>query len=47
MLIDELKSFIEEINPRLEELAQGTVEFLEFDREGGVLKLKLIGGRLC
>ena len=47
MLIEELKDFIEKINPKLEELAEGSVEFLGFDRKSGVLKLKLIGGRLC
>ncbi len=47
MLIEKLKGFIEEINPKLEKLAQGTVEFLDFDRKSGVLRLKLIGGRLC
>jgi hypothetical protein len=34
------------INPKLEELAEGCVEFMSFDREKGELTIKTFGGRL-
>ncbi len=35
-----------ELEPRLEELAEGYAELLELDAERGRVTLKLIGGRL-
>jgi len=35
------------INPKLEELAEGTVELIEVNENEGLVKLKLKGGTLC
>lgn len=45
-LKERIKKKIEEIKPRLEELACGHVEFIDLDEKEGSLKVKLIGGRL-
>lgn len=37
---------LKELEPRLEELAEGYAELLEVDPERGRVTLKLIGGRL-
>ena len=37
---------LKELEPKLEELAQGYAELLEADPEQGRVTLKLIGGRL-
>ncbi len=37
---------VQELEPRLEELAEGHTELLEVDEEKGIVTLKLIGGRL-
>ncbi|HVN24825.1 MAG TPA: hypothetical protein VMT71_12705 [Syntrophorhabdales bacterium] len=37
---------VQELVPRLEELAEGHVELMDLDEEKGVVTLKLIGGRL-
>jgi|YelNatPaOPRAMG01_1025707.scaffolds.fasta_scaffold25694_2 Fe-S cluster biogenesis protein NfuA len=46
-----LKRKVEEalgkINPKLEELAEGTVELIEVDEREGFVKLRLRGGSLC
>ena len=35
-----------ELEPRLEDLAEGHAELMEVDEEKGVVTLRLIGGRL-
>jgi Fe-S cluster biogenesis protein NfuA len=37
---------LDELKPRLEDLAEGHAELMETDEEKGVVTLKLIGGRL-
>ena len=37
---------VKELEPKLEELAEGYAELLEVDPERGRVTLKLIGGRL-
>jgi Fe-S cluster biogenesis protein NfuA len=37
---------LQELEPRLEELAEGHAELMETDQEKGIVTLKLIGGRL-
>jgi len=37
---------IHELEPRLEDLAQGHAELMDVDEEKGAVTLKLIGGRL-
>lgn len=44
--IDEIKNSLEEFKPKLEELAEGYAEFLDMDKEKGIVKVKLIGGKL-
>jgi hypothetical protein len=46
MLKEKIERTLATINPRLEELAEGYVEFMELDEEGGVLVIKSFGGRL-
>jgi len=47
----DLKRKVEEalkiINPKLEELAEGTVELTEVNENEGLVRLKLKGGSLC
>ncbi|MCX8022243.1 MAG: hypothetical protein N2745_05665 [Syntrophorhabdaceae bacterium] len=43
---EEIKNTIQNINPKLDELAEGIVEFIGFDSERRVLTVKLIGGKL-
>jgi hypothetical protein len=46
----ELRRKVEEVvlrlNPRLEELSEGYVEFMDLDEAKGILTIKLFGGRL-
>ncbi len=37
---------VQELEPRLEDLAEGHAELMEVDEEKGIVTLKLIGGRL-
>jgi hypothetical protein len=37
---------VQELEPRLEDLAEGHAELMEVDEERRVVTLKLIGGRL-
>jgi len=43
---DEVKNALEELKPRLEELAEGYAEFEDIDTKKGIIKVKLIGGKL-
>ncbi len=43
---DRVRETIERLNPKLDELADGYVELLEADEGKGMVKIKLIGGRL-
>jgi|GEM_PF-736194 Fe-S cluster biogenesis protein NfuA len=45
-LTEKIQRTIEELNPRLDELAEGNVELLDVDEDKGTVKVKLIGGRL-
>jgi len=42
-----VKKALEELKPKLEELADGHVELVDADPSEGEVTLKLIGGRLC
>jgi len=44
---ERIGKIIEELKPKLEELADGYVELLEADPSTGRVTLKLVGGRLC
>ncbi len=41
-----IENVLEHLNPRLEELSDGYVEFLGFDTVKGELTIKTFGGRL-
>jgi len=43
---EEIKKTIDNLNPRLDQLAEGVLEFVSFDKEKGTLTVKLIGGKL-
>ncbi len=45
-LKEKVEQAVRELEPRLEDLAQGHVELLEIDEAKGIVTLKLIGGRL-
>ncbi|MBP1730025.1 MAG: hypothetical protein H6Q55_454 [Deltaproteobacteria bacterium] len=45
-LEEKVHNALTELEPRLEELAEGHAELLEADPEHGRVTLKLIGGRL-
>jgi len=45
-LEEKVHNGLKELEPRLEELAEGHAELLEADPEHGRVTLKLIGGRL-
>jgi Fe-S cluster biogenesis protein NfuA len=45
-LNEKVKDALEELKPRLDELADGYAELVEADEAKGVVKLSLIGGRL-
>jgi len=45
-LEEKIVQALHELEPRLEELAEGYAELLETDAERGRVTLKLIGGRL-
>jgi hypothetical protein len=45
-LADKVRETIKDLNPKLDELADGYVELLGVDEGKGTVKLKLIGGRL-
>ena len=45
-LTDKVKEKIVELNPKLDELAEGYIELLDVDEGKGIVKLKLIGGKL-
>lgn len=42
----DVKKTLEELKPKLEELAEGYGELIGIDREKGIVKVKLIGGKL-
>ncbi len=44
---EEVKRVLEELRPKLEELADGYVELVDVNPSEGEVTLKLIGGRLC
>lgn len=44
--MNEIKNSLEELKPKLEKLAEGYAEFLDMDKDKGVVKVKLIGGKL-
>jgi hypothetical protein len=43
---EKVAQVVQELEPRLEDLAEGHAELLEVDAERGCVTLKLIGGRL-
>ena len=43
---EKIAQAVQELEPRLEDLAEGHAELMETDEEKGVVTLKLIGGRL-
>jgi Fe-S cluster biogenesis protein NfuA len=45
-LRERTKELIERLNPKLEELAEGSVEFMDLDETTGVLTIRSFGGRL-
>ena len=45
-LRERTEEVVRRINPKLEELAEGYVEFMDLDEATGVLTIKLFGGRL-
>ncbi len=45
-LREKIEGLLATINPRLEHLAQGYVEFMELDEPKRVLTIKSFGGRL-
>lgn len=46
-LRERVKEVVERLKPRLEELAEGHVQLIEVDEGRGMVRVKLIGGRLC
>jgi len=47
MLSNRVEEAVRRLQPRLEDLAEGHVELMEVDEKRGVVKLKLVGGRVC
>ena len=47
MFKDKVKEAVITIRPKLEEYAEGYVEFVGMDEAQGTVKVKLIGGRVC
>jgi Fe-S cluster biogenesis protein NfuA len=45
-LRERAEEVIQRINPKLEDLAAGYIEFMDLDEGKGVLTIKLFGGRL-
>ena len=43
---EKIKNALRYINPKLEELSEGYVEFMDFDRDEGILTIRTYGGRL-
>ena len=43
---EKVAQVVQELEPRLEDLAEGHAELMETDQEKGIVTLKLIGGRL-
>ncbi|HOP86790.1 MAG TPA: hypothetical protein PLM71_04715 [Syntrophorhabdaceae bacterium] len=43
---EEVKNALRELKPKLEELAEGYAEFEDIDIKKGMVKVKLIGGKL-
>ncbi len=43
---ERVEQTVRDLEPKLEDLAQGHVELLEIDEAKGLVTLKLIGGRL-
>ena len=43
---ERVEELLRVLNPRLEELADGYVEFMDFDETSAVLSVKTYGGRL-
>ncbi len=43
---ERVEQAVRELEPKLENLAQGHAEVLEIDEAKGIVTLKLIGGRL-
>ncbi len=42
----ELEKALEELRPKLDEIAEGYAELIDMDEEKGVVKIRLIGGKL-
>jgi len=45
-LKEKVAQAVQELEPKLEDLAEGHVELMEVDEEKQIVTLKLIGGRL-
>ena len=45
-LTDKVREALEVLKPKLDDLADGYAELVEVDETEGIVKLKLIGGRL-
>lgn len=45
-LLEKARKTMERLGPRLDELADGCVEVVEADDVTGVVKLRIMGGRL-
>jgi Fe-S cluster biogenesis protein NfuA len=45
-LRERIDEAVKQINPRLEELAEGEIEVVDLDETRGILTVKLLGGRL-
>ena len=45
-LRERVEELLRRINPKLEELSEGYVEFLDLDETKGILTIELFGGRL-
>jgi Fe-S cluster biogenesis protein NfuA len=45
-LRERIDETVKEINPRLEELAEGEIEVVDLDETRGILTVKLLGGTL-
>jgi len=43
---DEIRDALEELKPKLDELAEGYGELIDLDREKGIVYIRLIGGKL-
>ncbi len=44
---EKVENAISKINPKLEKLADGSIELLSLDEKSKEIHIKLIGGRLC